>query len=317
MRQIATAISLGILVALAGCSSTKFSWMKNNDRPPGPSNSKDLPTADQLVKYMNDNAKRIQNLRVDDLGITASMGIQSFDLRGIMATERGDLEKEAPKKNFRMIAKVLGSPSVDIGSNDQEFWFWISKGDPYQFFCSYKDLSEGRIRKMPIPFQPEMVMESLGLGPYGPADKYNLEHDSKTIRLVEKTTMPDGRAVRKVIVFNKDEVSVPTPQITDYLLLDDATGKEICGAHVRDVQRDPATNAFLPKRIELRCPSEKMQLALRLDGLTVNPGVSPQVFTRTLSTIPSFNLARGQVDNSAPPQAYADSRIRPAQGLAP
>ena len=313
MRHVATVLGLGVLVALAGCSSTRWGWVKNNDRPPASPASGDLPTAVQLVDYLNNNAGRIQSLRVEDLDLTCTQGLQSVGLRGVMVSQK--------PRNFRLGAKTLGNPVVDLGSNDQEFWYWISKADPpYQVYCAYKDLNEGRVRRMPFPFQPEWVMESMGLGPYGPADKYKLEHDADTVRLVEKTTSPQGAPVRKVIVFKRRPVAAPNAQVTDYLLVDDASGKEICGARISEVQVDRNTGAILPKRIELRWPSEKLKLALRMDGTVVNPQVSPLVFTRqTMPGVQSFNLARMQVDNAPPPQAFSggEGQVRPAQGLAP
>jgi hypothetical protein len=270
---------------------------------------------------MNSNAERIQSLRVDDLDMTIAHGFQHTGLRGTMVTEKAH--------NFRLGAKVLASPVVDLGSNDHEFWYWISKADPpYQVYCSYQDLREGKAGRMPIPFQPEWVMEALGLGPYGPADKYTLEHDPQTLKLVEKTTSPQGTPVRKVIVFKRAPVQVPRPQVTDYLLLDEATNKEICAAHISEVQVDKGTGAVIPRRIELRWPAEKLRLDMRLDAAKVNVQTSPETFTRiTHPNIKSFNLGRMQVDNSPPPQALSgtaprpqttmDSSIQQAQGLAP
>src|SRR5207249_12195775 len=63
--------------------------------------------------------------------------------------------------------------------NDQEFWFWVKHADmPQQFYCAYKDLEEGQVRVMPLPIQPSWIMETLGMGPYGPAEKYTLESDA-------------------------------------------------------------------------------------------------------------------------------------------
>src|SRR5438552_2183642 len=83
-------------------------------------------------------------------------------------------------------------------------------------------------------------------------------------------TSPQGTAVRKVIVFKRKPVQAPHAQVTDYLLLDDATGKEICAAHISEVQIDEQnTGAIVPKRIELRWPEQRLKLALRMDGALV------------------------------------------------
>jgi len=315
VRNLVALFGLGILISLAGCSSTRWGFVKNNDRPTAPAGSNEAPSVASLVDYMNNNAGRVQSMRVEDLNLTCTQGngitAQAVDVRGIMMAEK--------PLNFRLGAKALGNPVVDLGSNNQEFWYWISKADPpYQVYCSYKDLKEGQVKRMPIPFQPEWVIQAMGLGPYGPAEKYTLETDRDTLRLVEKTTSPQGTPVRMVIVFNSNRVKAPAPQVTDYLLLDDASGKEICGAHISEVQIDRGTGAVLPKRIEIRWPAEKLKLGMRLDGLSINPPIPPQVFTRQPHPN-SFNLARMERDNSPPPQPFSgggDSKVRPA-GLAP
>jgi hypothetical protein len=313
VRHVAVVIGLGILTLLAGCTSTRWGFLKNNDRQTSPAGPPEVQTKEQLVSWMNKNAERIQSIRVEDLDLTCRQGIQVANLRGTMVTEK--------PLSFRLGAKALANPVVDLGSNDQEFWYWISKAKPpYQFYCSYKDLKEGRVRELPFPFQPEWVMESLGLGPYGPSEKYTLEHDKDTLKLIEKTTTPQGTPVRKVIVMKRREVQLPNPQVTDFLLLDDATGKEICGAHITEVQLDHATQAIIPRRLELRWPEQKLSLGMRLDSVTLNQKVPPQVFTRQINqNIQPFNLARMQVDMTPPPQAYSglDSRVRPVQGLTP
>lgn len=310
MSRIAWVFGPGLLLSLLGCTSTRWGFVKP-DRPTGGGvGSPEVQSVAALVDYLNDNSRRIQSVRVDDLDLTCSQGSQSFGLRGQMVTQK--------PRGFRMGAKALGSPVVDLGSNEQEFWYWISKADPpYQVYCSYKDLAEGRVRRMPFPFQPEWVMESMGLGPYGPAEKYRLEHDADSLRLIEKTTSPQGTAVRKVIVMKRRPMQPPHPQVTAFLLVDDASGKEICAAHIGEIQIDRGTGAIVPRKLELRWPAEKLKLSMRLDSTSVNPQIGPAAFQRRqMDGIQSFNLARMQVDNTPPPQAFSglDSRVKTVQG---
>jgi hypothetical protein len=201
-------------------------------------------------------------------------------------------------RNFRLSADTLGSQVVDLGSNDQEFWYWISKAKPPYVYCSYKDLSEGKVRFMPFPFQPDWIMESFGLGPYGPTDRYLLEYDNDTIKLVERSRSPQGTPVRKVIVCRRRPAQPPQPQVMAYLLLDDATGKEICSAHITEVQVDRQTGATLPRKLELRWPAERFKLGLKMDTLAVNPQLPPSIFVRQpRQGVTAFDLARGQYDS--------------------
>jgi len=287
------ALSLGSFLLAAGC--TRWNILKGPDNsksePPGKA-----PSIAQLVGYLNDNSGRVDTIRSTELDMTCSVGLQSFGVRGKMIAQK--------KHNFLMAADVFGSREVDLGSNDQEFWWWIKKNEPpYQFFCSYDDLKSGRVGKIPFPFQPDWIIDALGMGSYGPPDRYKLEIEGDKLKLVEKTLSPQGQPVRKVIVMNRRPVRAPTPQVTAFLLLDDASGKEICSAHISETQVDggpKGKGGILPRRIEFRwaMPDNRtLKLAMKVDGLSVNPAIPAETFgRRPLDGVPSYNLATNKVD---------------------
>jgi hypothetical protein len=286
-------LGLMLVVATTGCESTRWNWLKKEG--PGPDVVKPgAPSSTSgLIAYLNDNASRVKTVRFDDVSVDAVMGSQPFGLRGRIYAEQ--------PRSFRMKVTALGKEEVDIGSNANEFWFWAAKNpDPYQYFCSYKDLNEGRIRMMPLPIQPEWVMEAMGLGPYGPADKYRLESDPdpKLLRLVEKSKSPQGYPVRKVIVMNRREQRAPNPQVTAFLLLDDSTGHEICSAHIISTRQDRSTGAILPYKMELRMPTQKMKLSLKMDDMAINGPIVGTSFARPQMTgVEPFNLATGKTES--------------------
>ena len=72
------------------------------------------PTVRGLVDYLNDNAARLQTLKVEDMSIDATMGTQSIALQGILLAEKPRVPPTAP--NFRMKANFFGKNEVDIGS---------------------------------------------------------------------------------------------------------------------------------------------------------------------------------------------------------
>ena len=282
-----------LAVISAGCESTRWNWLKREPANDVAVKPGDSHTVTGLVDYLNDNAKRVRTFRVDDLAVDATVDNQPVGLRGRIFAEK--------PRNFRMKVTFAGKDEVDIGSNQQEFWFWAAKNpDKYQYFCSYKDLNEGRVKMMPLPIQPEWVMESLGLGPYGPAEKYHLEPSGPTdplLRLVEKTKSPQGYPVRKVIVMNRKEVKSPQPQVTAYLLLDDATGNEICSARISATTLDRATGAIMPYKMELRMPTQKMTMVLKLDGISVNGTIANTAFVRQpIAGAEAFNLSTGRTE---------------------
>ncbi len=280
--------SLILLAALAGCANTRWGFLnKETDRPVTGA----PPPKEAVVAYLNENASRITSFRCDDLHITVHQGVVPIGLSGKLMTEK-------PHK-FRMSADApaLAGRVVDLGSNDQEFWWWISKDSPPdQYFCSYKDLQDGRVQALPFPFQPEWIMETLGLGPYGPPEKYEMSHDDYTIKLTERIRSPQGRPVRKVIVLKRAEQKPPNAQVIQYLLIDDANNQELCSAHIDQVQNvvgSEGKGALLPRRMELRWPAAKARLEMRFENIAVNSNLPQAAFVRQeMPGVRSRNLAQ-------------------------
>jgi len=286
MRQSPIALGLGAVLLVAGCNTfpiTKGSGQQTARVPA------ETPSKESLIAYLNDNASRVQSFRCNSLDLDARSGLQSVGLRGKVVCQK--------PRNFRMGADVLGKQEVDMGSNDQEFWFWIAKNDPpYLYHCSYDDLNRGNIR-LRFPFQPDWIMEAMGLSECGPPENYQLKVTQTSLELVEQTRSPAGQVVRKVTVFSRAPAVGTQPQVTAHIL-QDASGKEICSAQVTEVQIDRTTGAILPRRVRLLWPEEKMELKMKLDDVVVNDqsiasGAS-RLFTRpNLANVSTFDMARG------------------------
>src|SRR5919199_4110500 len=157
-------LALGLLApAFAGCGQSPIARDKTAADPPLPEQKVEIPA---LVKYLNDNAGRVQAVRSTRLDIAAKQGREQVGLDGMMVCQK--------PRNFRLTAKVLGSPTVDIGSNGEEFWYWISKANPpYVYHCSYRELATGKVH-LPFPFQPDMIISALGVAEYNPEARYEL-----------------------------------------------------------------------------------------------------------------------------------------------
>ena len=295
---------LGSAVLLAGCDR----WVRPEDRTSAARLPASTPKPEQLVAYMNSNAQRIRSLESFDLDIDAKADNQSVGLSGTMACQ-----KNAPGQpaNFRMQARVLGKTEVDIGSNSQEFWYWIARApQPYVFHCSYPDFRAGKA-KMPFPFQPEWIVEALGMAEYDPGQKYEVRETKQTIELIENTTSPQGEAVQKVTVFSRSQSQGRAPQVAARILRD-PSGKEICAATVSEIQVDQLSGAIVPRVVKMRWPAEKMELTMKLNKLQVNGRIddaqaAARFSRQSLGTLPGYDLARG-------PDAPANA-IRPAGGI--
>jgi hypothetical protein len=96
-------------------------------------------------------------------------------------------------------------------------------------------------------------------------------------------------------VFNRRKAAGNQPQITDFLLQDDATGKEICSCHISERMILP--NGEIPRRFELRWPEYKLKLSIRLDNVKITNQIPQTVYVRApLNGVQSLNLATLTVD---------------------
>lgn len=284
MRPLMPVVFVGIpLLAFTGCE-----WGKTVLNPP--SNQARVitqtPTSAQLVAQLNSTSQRIQSIECRDVWIEAQAGHQPVSLPGDMLC--------AKNRNFRLMAKMVGQPAVDIGSNEQEFWFWISKAEPPGLYhCTYQDLYQGRVRNLPFPFQPEWVMEALGMADRDPNATYEpVRTTQATFDLIQKTVGPQGQPVVKVTQFSRTR----NLQVVGHRL-EDTSGKEICTAQVLEYQYDNAAQVALPRSIKLTWPAQQLTMKLKLENLRVN-GLSNEraqvAFARPqLRGVPTYDLARG------------------------
>jgi len=286
MRRATIGLGLAIVLLASGCNNWPHTRTEEAHIPA------EVPGVPQLVGYLNDNARRVQAIQCPQVAIDCKQGNQRAGLDGMLVCQK--------PRNFRLRAKLFGQPAVDIGSNDSEFWYWISKADPpYVFHCAYQDLSQGNVA-MPFPFQPDMVVAALGLAEYDPNKKYEVRPYDRYLELIESTTSPQGQPVQKVTVFNRAQAAPGQPQVIAHVLKD-LRGNLICKATVYEVQVNRETGAILPKKVTLVWPPQRIEMALQLydtQVVSIAPDRATALFHRNdLATIPGYDLARRTVEN--------------------
>jgi hypothetical protein len=289
MRKITIALGIGALLFVTGCPP--FQKKSNPDfRAQVPPSG--TPTAPELVASLNDNAHKIQSVGVRYLDIDCAQGAQSVGLRGWMYCQK--------PKSFRMSASLAGNTEVDMGSNDQEFWYWIRRNEPpFLFHCSHEEFAKGRIN-LQVPFQPEWIMEALGMAEYDPNKQYQVVANRNTIELIEPAVLPQGQRVNKVTVFTRGQEGL---QVTGHILKD-AQNKDICTATVVRSQKDAGTGATLPKVVQLKWEAEHVKMELHMQNATVNAMEGQRnhdIYVRpNMKDITSYDLARGGVSLGPP-----------------
>jgi hypothetical protein len=270
----------------SGCNSMGL-WHSRDNGGVGAIPS-EKPTSVDLVRFLNGNAEKIQVLECHAVTLDAKQGYQTSP------TLYGDMICQKPR-NFRLQAKFASNPEVDLGSNDQEFWYWIGRADPHVFHVNYKEMAN--VKEMPFPFQPDWVLEALGMASLDESKTYKLGSTDAEWLLEEPAVSPQGKPVRKVTVFNKGTTRGTTPQVTAHRLLDE-NGNLIYSATILEVQQDPETRAVLARKVVLSYPKEKMEMKMTIGEARVAKALDPKqaenLFSRkALANLPSYDLSRG------------------------
>jgi hypothetical protein len=273
MKRLLPPVACGLLAV--GCMG-----INTNTRPAAPKQAEQLyaatPSADEIIGYLNRNAAQVNSLECRSVDMDISADGQSVGVTG-------DLHCQKPR-NFRLRANkpVVHSQAADFGSNDREFWYWISEDKPPDLYhCSYNDLSRGNVR-LPFPLHPDWVLEALGMSappPPGPPDQEQARGrvlevrksaDNRYLNLYEQTTSLQGQPVTKVTMLNNFRATGTTPQVVGHYLYDSRTQQIICQATITKVQYDATSGAMVPQKVELKWPAMKLSLALTLDKVVVN-----------------------------------------------
>jgi hypothetical protein len=248
------------LLTAAGCS-IPAPFTRNDFGPSLPANA----SAEEVVRRVNTNIDRLWAWRSNSVRISGpSMPVH---LGGQIAVER--------PRNFRLTAGILGmDEEADFGSNTDWFWFWVklghAQGEPsYVYQARHEDVANSQMLSQ-IPFQPDWLMEALGVVPID-AQHVTLhpERSGPCVNLISERLSPSGQMVKKVI-----RVDLHGGLVLSHSLYD-IDGRLIARAGFDQHIRDKATGIVMPHLIALEWPQAKLKINLEISQIEVNPTTIP------------------------------------------
>jgi len=240
------------------CAGCLPGWMQSRKplERPQPCVLAENISKQQLVAHLNHNRQRLQSWRSTDVSIQA-VGAGPMRLGASLAVES--------PRHFRLIAKSLRGVEADLGSNRDRFWYWMrADGTPYIFTADHRDADLVR-RQLEIPFQPEWLMEALGVVPLR-ADDFEIQRhglgDNRVSLVSTQSSAAGLRLYREMIV--------------------DTCRGWVIEHGLYDADRQPLARAvmsehavhdgiFMPHRVELTFPRNGQSLVLRIGDVEVNP----------------------------------------------
>lgn len=269
MEGYRRALPRSVLAGLVMLAGSSCAWLHPPREFPLPRRLPASPDLGQVIDAVNSNSSRIHSFSTDQARVSVP-GIPS--LSAAVAFER-------PKRlRLRAGTGVFGA-ELDVGSNDELFWIWITRQPPL-YFCRHDQFAASPVRDL-VPIEPQWLIEALGVSELDPA----LAQQGPIVR-------PDGRLEIHTI---RQTAGGPMTKIT---VVDGVAGVIleqrlydpqrclVASAVASRHRRDPATGLIMPGVVEIDCPRAQFAMRLELGNVRINP---PLADLAGLWTMPTFD----------------------------
>lgn len=267
-RSLLHVLALAVACSTVGCAPMR-NWYGQRFAPPAPCAWPDDITQAELVIRLNENTNQLRSWRTTSATIrTRGRGIVNPPPVGAM------IAVESPR-NFRLIATSPFGNEADLGSNEEHFWFWNKHNEEKGVYQARHDADPERMRRFPMPFQPDWIMEALGVIGIDPEKPMTMQpgpaNSPHTAFLVADCLSPQGAKVRKWTA-----VDLCHGVIREHALYD-ARGQLIARAVLSNHHRyrDKNSDVVLPNKIDLEWPQANVQMTITLSNVEINPEQIP------------------------------------------
>jgi hypothetical protein len=217
-----------------------------------------LPTTATLadiVSVVNANSGQIQSLYTTDAEIYVPG----------MPKARANIALDRPHR-FRLRADtLLTGAEVDLGSNDELFWFWTRRSpEPTIYYCRHDQFSTSLAERV-LPVEPEWLIEALGVAIIDPAGQNSepVPVGQGRLRIETRLPRPAGE-LRRIMVIDDARGWVLEQHLYD------AAGQHLASAIMSGHHRDPLSNAILPRTVKIVWPLAKFEMTIELNSVQVN-----------------------------------------------
>lgn len=244
-----------VLVGLFGISGAHCPNSLRRYTDPLPPALPPSPTLQQVIEVVNRNNSHIHSYCTTQ----AKLSGPGFP------TLRANVAFERPLR-FRLRADTaVTGPELDLGSNDDHFWFWIKRNQPPAvFYCRHDRFVTSRARPM-IPIDPYWLIEALGTTEFDPAlphqGPFRLPNDRLEIRTIRET--PEGPTTKSTII----------DAARGYVLeqhVYDAQGRLIASSVATGHRRDPLSGLVMPTAVKVSCPPARFSMRVELGNVQIN-----------------------------------------------
>jgi len=242
---------------------------------------------DQVISAVNLNAGRIQSYQTNNASITVP-GMPAIPLL------RGNIAAQRPSRLRLQASTAITGPEVDMGSNDELFWFWVKRNEPPALYFSRHDQFVGSAAQQVMPIDPKWFLDAIGMAQFSPNDQHQgpLPHGDGTLEIRSIIQSPTGTLTKSTVI-DARRAWVLEQHIYD------SGGQLMVSSRASRHRFYPAEGVSLPQEIEVRVPAMQLSLSIDVGSVLLNQVAENPVLWSlpVLSGYPQIDLG------SAPPGA--------------
>ena len=269
--------------------------------PAAPTRFATPPSLDEALGAVNENTRRVSQLQTDSALLT---------IAGVPAKLRASIAMEQPQR-FRLQARVF-SPELDLGSNDELFWFWAkSNPDRALYFARHTDYVQSGASRL-LPVEPQWLIEAFGLirldqdmfyeGPFS--------RDDGTFEIRSTSPGVAGRVARSLVIDGKYGWIVEQT-VTDEM------GQVLAHVKASEHRFDPVSGASLPHQIAIELPQTNLALQINVSDYSINQLYGDPAELWSLPPMDGYELVNVAGLERVESPAYSPYRPAPGSGPLP
>lgn len=292
--KLPAGVRLGLVLMLLFCASgascrsslrSPFAPMS----PPAPEVLAVGASLDQVIAAVNQNASRIVSYQ------TSNASVKIPGMPGIPALS-GRIAAQRPGR-LRLMASSLMGPEVDLGANDELFWFWVRRNQPPAVYFARHDQFVGSAAQQMMPIEPQWLLDALGLAMFNPGDAHEGPAPAGDGRVEIKSIVHTrGGPITKRTIIDGRRALIMEQHVYD------ATGNLVASVIVRSHRYYPQIGVALPQELDIKIPASELELSIDVGTVEINTlADSPQLWTMpTISGSPPFDIGSAASGGVAP-----------------
>ena len=242
----------------ATCSRSFRNPFTHSLGPPAPEVLLPGSSLEQVIAAVNQNSSRIVSYQTNDASITVP-GMPNIPLL------RGNIVAQLPSRVRLQASTALTGPEVDLGSNEELFWFWVRRNEPPALYFSRHDQFVGSAAQQVMPVEPQWLFDALGLMQFSPNDHHEgpWPHGNGTIEIRSVLATRTGMMTKSTVI-DARRAWVLEQHVYD------ASGTLLASAIARSHRYYPELGVSLPQEVDIRMPAAQMSLSINVGTLLLN-----------------------------------------------